>query len=250
MNIIEAYTQTKSPHDTRYIMVHQGTTLICLLNSTLEGDEFWMNQLNSASIIPDKTQPNGRTLLLLNNNTIDAIYFCKSEFNISILHHLYGSHREAWISTIFEFLVRCAPRSISFELLNEVGLKCFYYVPESEMWKVQNTLFKRHTKTSICGIQYMTVQSEYMRRFVFNQNYELIHEDVQELSIVLQKMNMNIMEMLDTMRGKNSFISTYSPSTYSPSTSPPKTQNSFLNPTFPCFETSSIFGGKFNFEKK
>jgi hypothetical protein len=207
---IEAYTQKVSPHETRYHGSYNGTSYISLMNTSIEKDEFWCLQLKNMSVTPNTKYPNNRTIVVLDSTErmIESIYQCESVYNISTINHCFGVHNETFVTALIQYFKDTISKAVSFHVLNEVGFKCFYYVPESQGWKLPFTNYKRNTKVSICGFEYSETQCEYMKKLVFNDKYDLLFIDDKSkpetqnnnFIEIFQKMNSNMTEMIDIMK--------------------------------------------------
>jgi hypothetical protein len=237
MNIVEKYIQKDSPNETRYFTTINNLSLICLVNQTIESDDFWREQLKYISIPVDTKSPNNRTILFYNNqnNHIDSIYLCECTHNISAINHLFGRHAESFVTTIIDFIKNSIPNTIQYHILNEMDFKCFYYVPELENWRLPNTTLRRNTKTSILGHIYLNNQYEYIKRLVFDEKYDLVHfENKQDIMIgIFNKMSSTMSEILEYMKSsikKDTYTDTQKVSETVQNTFGTKSQNTFTSP--------------------
>jgi hypothetical protein len=233
---IQSNTQQTSLFENRYLATYRGVSFVVLLNQQIEKDEFWSNQLKTISFTPNLSFPLNRTFMILNSTytNIESLFCSDCLNNVASIYHCFGNNQQHYVESILDFFKDTIPKNIPVPLLNEMSYKCFYYVPENHNWKVPFSSFRRNTKISLFGQEFKDSQSEYVRKFFFQSNYDLLFlEDYQEQTLNLIQTVSNQLKQILQPQKKETETSLPS-STNFLSSSPPTTSSSF--------QTSSVFG--------
>ena len=229
---IQSNTQQNTLYETRYLATYRNVSFVVLINQQIDRDEFWNSQLKSISYLPNTNHPLNRTFLILNSNitNIDAIYGSDCLNNIASIMHFFGNNQQHYVEAILDFLKDTIPKNVPVALLNEMSYKCFYYVPENHNWKVPFSSFRRNTKINIFGTEFKETQSEYVRKFFFQSNYDLLFlEDHQEQTLnLIQTVGNQIKQLLTEVSSSHASNPVSTPSAPS-STIPSSVTSSVLS---------------------
>jgi hypothetical protein len=254
---IQSNTQQNSLFDNRYLATYRGVSFVVLINQQIEKDEFWSNQLKSISFVPNVSFPLNRTFMILNSTftNIESLFCSDCLNNVASIYHCFGNNQQHYAEAILDFFKDTIPKNIPVSLLNEMSYKCFYYVPENHNWKVPFSSFRRNTKISVFGQEFKETQSEYVRKFFFQSNYDLLFlEDYQEQTLnLIQTVSQQLKQILQPQKKESdpvvvpstNFLSSSPPST---SSTPPVVSTTTSTPAFGSSGTtlgSNIFGTPF-----